>query len=84
MLTSEFICSRAVYHKPQTVAYKIKVDRVLRGDFSVGDVVTVEDYYFVLDSVVSIKKGDPSLKTLTQDMVFCIGLESTKERYIGK
>lgn len=47
-----------LYHKPQTVAYKIKVDRVLRGDFSVGDVVTVEDYYFVLDSVVSIKKGE--------------------------
>ena len=28
--------------------------------------------------------GDPSLITLTQDLVFCIGLESTKERYIGK
>lgn len=46
-----------LYHKPRTVAYKIKVDRVLSGDFSVGDVVTVEDYYFVCDSVVSIKKG---------------------------
>ena len=31
-----------------------------------------------------IREGDPSLITLTQDMVFCIGLESTKERYIGK
>ena len=31
-----------------------------------------------------LRDGDPSLKTLTQDMVFCIGLESTKERYIGK
>lgn len=47
-----------LYHKPQTVAYKIKVDRVLSGDFSIGDVITVEDYYFVLDSVVSIKKGE--------------------------
>ena len=31
-----------------------------------------------------IRMGDPSLITLTQDLVFCIGLESTKERYIGK
>lgn len=46
-----------LYHKPSTVAYKIKVNRVLSGDFLVGDVVTVEDYYFVLDSIVSIKKG---------------------------
>jgi bifunctional DNA-binding transcriptional regulator/antitoxin component of YhaV-PrlF toxin-antitoxin module len=28
--------------------------------------------------------GDPSLKTLTQDLVFCMGVESAKERYIGK
>ena len=31
-----------------------------------------------------IRMGDPSLKTLTQDLVFCIGLEAAKERYIGK
>ena len=30
-----------------------------------------------------IRMGDRSLNTLTQDLVFCIGLESTKERYIG-
>ena len=47
-----------LYHKPQSVAYKIKVDRVLSGDFSVEDVITVEDYYFICDSVVSIKKGE--------------------------
>ena len=46
-----------LYHKPTTVAYKIRVDKVFCGDFSVGDIVTVEDYYFVCDSVVSIKKG---------------------------
>ena len=31
-----------------------------------------------------IREGDPSLITLTQDMVFCIGLEAAKGRYIGK
>lgn len=46
-----------LYHKDSTVAYKIRVDKVYSGDFEVGDEVTVEDYYFVCDSVVSIKKG---------------------------
>ena len=31
-----------------------------------------------------LRDGDPSLKTLTQDLVFCMGMESAKERYIGK
>ena len=31
-----------------------------------------------------IREGDPSLKTLTQDLVFCMGVESAKERYIVK
>ena len=31
-----------------------------------------------------IRMGDPSLKTLTQDMVFCMSVESAVERYIGK
>ena len=31
-----------------------------------------------------IRMGDPSLITLTQDLVFCLGLEAAKERYIGK
>ena len=31
-----------------------------------------------------LRDGDPSLKTLAQDLVFCLGLESEKERYIGK
>ncbi|MCR5305078.1 MAG: stage V sporulation protein T [Oscillospiraceae bacterium] len=31
-----------------------------------------------------IRMGDPSLKTLTLDFAFCMGLESAKERYIGK
>ncbi len=31
-----------------------------------------------------LRDGDPSLKTLTQDLVLCIGLESAAERYIGK
>lgn len=57
-ISDKFESNKRLYHKPQTVAYKIKVDRVLCGDFSIGDVVTVEDYCFVLDSVVSIKKGE--------------------------
>ena len=35
----------------------IRVDKVLAGDFNVGDEITVEDYNFVCDSIVSIKKG---------------------------
>ena len=31
-----------------------------------------------------IRMGDPSLKTLTQEFVFCIVIESAAERYIGK
>lgn len=31
-----------------------------------------------------IREGAPSLKTLTQVIRFCIGLEAAKERYIGK
>ena len=31
-----------------------------------------------------LRDGDPSLKTLTQEIVFCMGLETAKERYIGK
>ena len=46
-----------IYHKPSTVAYKIRVDKVYSGNFSVGDVITVEDYNFILDSVISIKTG---------------------------
>ena len=31
-----------------------------------------------------IRAGDSSLKTLTQDIRFCMGMESAAERYIGK
>ena len=31
-----------------------------------------------------ISMGDPSLITLTQDMVFCMSVVSAAERYIGK
>ena len=31
-----------------------------------------------------LRDGAPSLKTLTQEIVFCMGLETAKERYIGK
>ena len=31
-----------------------------------------------------IREGAPSLKTLTQDLVFCMSVESAAERYIGK
>ncbi len=56
--SNKFEPNGLLYHKPTTVAYKIRVDRVLSGDFNVGDEVMVEDYYFVCDSIVSIKKGN--------------------------
>ena len=31
-----------------------------------------------------IRMGDPSLKTLTQGVMFCMSVESAAERYIGK
>ena len=31
-----------------------------------------------------IRMGDPSLITLTRDMVFCMSVGSAAERYIGK
>ena len=31
-----------------------------------------------------LRDGAPSLITLTQDMVFCMGVEFAAERYIGK
>ncbi len=55
--SDKFTSNGRIYHKPQTIAYKIKVNRVLSGDFSIGDVVTVEDHYYVLESILSIRKG---------------------------
>ena len=46
-----------LYHKPTSVSYKIKINKVYSGDFNAGDEVTVEDFSFVCDSIVSIKKG---------------------------
>ena len=31
-----------------------------------------------------IREGDPSLKTLTRDIRFCMSVASAAERYIGK
>ena len=31
-----------------------------------------------------IREGDPSLITLTQDLLFCMGMGSASERYIEK
>ena len=31
-----------------------------------------------------IREGDPSLTTLTQDLLFCMGMGSASERYIEK
>ena len=56
--SDKFTSNGRIYHKPQTIAYKIKVNRVLSGDFSIGDVVTVEDHYYVLESILSIRKGE--------------------------
>ena len=44
-------------YKQSTVAYKIKVNRVLSGDFSAGDEIIVEDVNYPIDRIVSVKKG---------------------------
>ena len=56
-LSNKFAPNGRLNHKVSSVAYKIKIDRVFSGDFSVGDVVNVEDYNFICDSVISIKQG---------------------------
>ena len=55
--SNKFEPNGRIYHKPSTVAYKIRVDKVYSGDFSIGDIIVVEDYNFILDSVISIKTG---------------------------
>ncbi|MBR6924308.1 MAG: hypothetical protein IKH50_07205 [Oscillospiraceae bacterium] len=46
-----------LFDKQSTVAYKIKVNRVLSGSFSAGDEITVEDVNYPIDRIVSVKKG---------------------------
>jgi len=46
-----------LHHKDTTVAFKMKIDNVLHGDFKSGDIITIEDYYFPLDTVTSVKTG---------------------------
>ena len=57
----------------------MKATGIVRRIDDLGRIVIPKDIRRTLRS----RMGDPSLITLTQDIRFCIGLEETKERYIG-
>ena len=56
-----------LYHRPTTVAYTIRIDNVLSGDFQTGDELTIEDFTFICDSVISIKKGSSYVIPIIKD-----------------
>ena len=58
----------------------MKAIGIVRRIDDLGRVATLK----VIRKTMRLRDGDPSLKTLTQDLVFCMGMETAKERYIGK
>ena len=58
----------------------MKATGIVRRIDDLGRIVIPKDIRRTLRS----RMGDPSLITLTQDMVFCMSVESAAERYIGK
>ena len=60
--------------------HKMKATGIMRRIDDLGRVVIPKE----IRRTMRLRDGDPSLKTLTQDMVFCMGAESAAERYIGK
>ncbi len=58
----------------------MKATGIVRRIDDLGRIVIPKD----IRRTLRIRLGDPSLKTLTQDMVFCMGVKSAAERYIGK
>ena len=59
---------------------RIKATCIVRRIDDLGRIVIPKE----IRRTLRIRMGDPSLKTLTQDLAFCMGLESAKERYIMK
>ena len=60
--------------------HKMKATGIVRRIDDLGRVVIPKE----IRRTMRIREGDPSLKTLTQDIRFCMGVESAAERYIGK
>ena len=58
---------------------EMKATGIVRRIDDLGRVVIPKE----IRRTMRLRDGDPSLKTLTQDMVFCIGMKSAAERYIG-
>ena len=77
----------------QTLPRQLTAKYIEKGEYSemkaTGIVRRIDDLGRIvipkeIRRTLRIRMGDPSLKTLTQDLVFCMGLEAAKERYIGK
>ena len=60
--------------------HKMKATGIVRRIDDLGRVVIPKE----IRRTLRIRMGDPSLITLTQDLVFCMSVESAAERYIGK
>ena len=60
--------------------HKMKATGIVRRIDDLGRVVIPKE----IRRTMRLRDGDPSLITLTQDMVFCMSVESAAERYIGK
>ena len=58
----------------------MKATGIIRRIDDLGGVVIPKE----IRRTMRIREGDPSLKTLTQDMVFCMSVESVADRYIGE
>ena len=59
---------------------KMKATGIVRRIDDLGRVVIPKE----IRRTMRLRDGDPSLITLTQDIRFCMSVESAAERYIGK
>ena len=60
--------------------HKMKATGIVRRIDDLGRVVIPKE----IRRTMRLRDGTPSLITLTQDLVFCMSVESAAERYIGK
>jgi AbrB family looped-hinge helix DNA binding protein len=77
----------------QTLPRQLTAKYIEKGEYSemkaTGIVRRIDDLGRIvipkeIRRTLRIRMGAPSLITLTQDMVFCMSVESAAERYIGK
>ena len=60
--------------------HKMKATGIVRRIDDLGRVVIPKE----IRRTMRLRDGDPSLITLTQDLAFCMSVESAAKRYIGK